>query len=54
MLLDIHFATVLKRKGLATSIIQEMMGHDSERTTQVYLDGFDNQVLYDASKLLVN
>ena len=48
------FATVLKKKGLPTSIIQEMMGHDSERTTQIYLDGFDNQVLYDASKLLVN
>lgn len=48
------FATILKRKGLPTSIIQEMMGHDSEKTTQIYLDGFDNQVLYDASKLLVN
>ena len=48
------FATVLKKKGLPTPVIQEMMGHDSEKTTQIYLDGFDNQVLYDASKLLVN
>ncbi|WP_394992190.1 site-specific integrase [Emticicia sp.] len=47
------FATVLKRKGLATSVIQEMMGHDSEKTTQIYLDDFENKVLYDASKLLV-
>jgi integrase len=48
------FATVLKRKGLPTPVIQEMMGHDSEKTTQIYLDDFDNEVLYDASKMLVN
>jgi integrase/recombinase XerD len=48
------FATVLKRKGETTSIISEMMGHDSEKTTQIYLDGFENKVLYEASKMLVN
>jgi integrase len=47
------FATVLKRKGVSTAIISEMMGHNSEKTTQIYLDSFENQTLYDASKLLV-
>lgn len=39
------FATALKRKGISTAHIQEMLGHDSERTTQIYLDSFGNDVL---------
>lgn len=47
------FATVLKRAGVSTSVISEAMGHDSERTTQIYLDSFENDVLDEASKLLL-
>ena len=36
------FATVLKRAGVATSIICESLGHSSEKVTQIYLDGFEN------------
>lgn len=31
-------ATVMKRAGVSTSIIRELMGHSSERVTQIYLD----------------
>lgn len=42
------FATVLKRSGVTTSKIAELMGHESERTTQVYLDSFEKEDLHDA------
>lgn len=47
------YATVLKRSGVSTSIISEALGHDSEKTTQIYLDSFDNAVIDEADKLLV-
>jgi site-specific recombinase XerD len=47
------FATILKRQGVNTSLISEMMGHDSEKTTQVYLDSFENKVLDEISKGLL-
>lgn len=47
------FATVMKRSGVSTSIISEALGHDSERTTQIYLDSFANDVLDDASMALL-
>ena len=31
------YATVLKRSGVATSIISESLGHSSEKVTQIYL-----------------
>ena len=39
------FATALKKKDVSTAKIQEMLGHDSERTTQIYLDCFENEIL---------
>ncbi len=47
------FATVMKRSGQSVSIISEAMGHDSESTTQIYLDSFENDVLDEASKVLL-
>lgn len=47
------FATVMKRSGVSTSIISEALGHDSERTTQIYLDSFENDVLDEASRALL-
>ena len=34
------FATTLKREGVSTSQIAELMGHEDERTTRTYLDSF--------------
>lgn len=47
------FATVMKRGGVSTSLISAAMGHDTERTTQIYLDSFENDVLDDATKTLL-
>jgi len=43
------FATTLKRQGVSTSMISELMGHQNESITQTYLDAFDNQELYEAT-----
>ena len=42
------FATVLKRSGVATGKISELMGHETEKTTQVYLDSFEQKDLHEA------
>jgi site-specific recombinase XerD len=46
------FATVLKRNGISTSKISDMMGHANESITQTYLDEFENDQIYEASLLL--
>ena len=38
-------ATVLKRIGVSTSVIKELLGHETEEITQTYLDSFENTVL---------
>lgn len=45
-------ATVMKRAGISTAIIREIMGHSSERVTQIYLDSFDNEQVDNALKSL--
>lgn len=45
-------ATVLKKAGVATSIISESLGHSSEKITQVYLDSFGNEQMDEAMKNL--
>jgi len=44
------WATIAKRTGISTTIISEGLGHDSEQTTQIYLDSFENKVLDDANE----
>ena len=46
-------ATVMKRAGVSTSIIREIMGHSSEKVTQIYLDSFDNEQIDNAMKKLL-
>lgn len=46
------YATILKKSGVSTSVISEGLGHNSEKTTQIYLDSFENDVLDQADKLL--
>jgi integrase/recombinase XerD len=47
------FATIQKKSGTPTAIIKEMLGHDSEKTTQIYLDSFGNDVIDEAMKNLL-
>lgn len=47
------FATNLKRSGISTSVISEAMGHDSEKTTKIYLESFGNDILDEAIKSIL-
>jgi integrase len=44
------WATIMKYSGVSTAVISEGMGHKSEKTTQIYLDSFANEVLDKANK----
>ena len=46
-------ATVMKKAGVSTAVIREIMGHSSERVTQIYLDSFDNEQIDEAMKSLL-
>ena len=46
-------ATVMKRAGVPTALISQIMGHSSERVTQIYLDNFDNEQIDEAMKNLL-
>lgn len=47
------YATIMKRSGISTSVISESLGHNNEKTTQVYLDRFENLILDEASKAIL-
>ena len=47
------YATIMKRNGISISMISESLGHESEKTTQIYLDSFENGILDEASKVIL-
>lgn len=47
------YATMAKRKGIPTAVIQESLGHATESMTQTYLDGFENTVVDEYDKLIM-
>lgn len=47
------YATILKNQGISTSIISQALGHDSEKTTQIYLESFQNEILDKASRSIL-
>lgn len=47
------WATIMKTMGTTTAVISEAMGHPDEKTTQIYLEDFENSVLDDANKKLL-
>jgi len=48
------FSTVLKRSGVSTEFIQESLGHTDKKTTENYLDSFENEVKKEYSRRLFN
>lgn len=47
------WATIMKTMGTTTAIISEAMGHPDEKTTQIYLEDFENSVLDEANRKLL-
>lgn len=48
------WATIAKEKNIPLSIISEAMGHDSERTTRIYLATLDLSGVDNANQLILN
>ncbi|WP_336516450.1 site-specific integrase [Pollutibacter soli] len=47
------YATILKKSGISTSVISQAMGHDSEKTTQIYLESFEDDIIDQASRSIL-
>ena len=47
------FATILKKSGVNIGIISQALGHQDIKTTQIYLDSFDNEQIDEAMKNLL-
>lgn len=48
------FATVLKRSGAPTEFIKESLGHQDLKTTENYLDSFEDEIKEEYQKKLLN
>lgn len=48
------YATVLKRSGVSTEFISESLGHTSTKTTQSYLDSFEDETRKEIAKKLIS
>ena len=48
------WATIAKFMGIPTEVISEGLGHNSLRTTEIYLKSFTNNVLDEANELVVS
>ena len=47
------FATILKNSGVNISLIGETLGHSDLKTTQIYLDSFENEQISEAMENLL-
>lgn len=47
------FASILKNYGVNVSLISEMLGHTDLKTTQIYLDSFENDQIDEAMSNLL-
>src|SRR5699024_5453717 len=47
------YSTVMKRSGASTEFIQEALGHADKKTTENYLDSFENEVKKEFAAKLV-
>lgn len=48
------WASVAKSKNVGVAVISEGLGHDSERTTRIYLSALDTSVVDRANSLIIN
>ena len=47
------YATVLKNSGVNIALISETLGHSDLKTTQIYLDSFENSQIDEALENLL-
>ena len=48
------WASIARDKGIPISVISEGMGHDSEKTTQIYLASLKSEVIDNANRKILN
>jgi integrase len=48
------WATIAKEKGIPISLISLGLGHESEKTTMIYLDACSYSNLHEANKKIIN
>ena len=48
------WASIAKSKNVPVATISEALGHDSEKTTQIYLSSLDTSVVDNANNLIIN
>jgi site-specific recombinase XerD len=46
------YATIGKKMGVSMAALSESLGHSELKTTQIYLDSFENEYLDDVNKLI--
>jgi integrase len=46
------YSTVMRNSGASTSYISQALGHSSEKVTQNYLDGFEQEAIHKATEAL--
>ena len=49
-----YLLPIAKSKNVPVSAISEALGHDSEKTTQIYLSSLDTSVVDNANNLIIN
>ncbi len=47
------WASIAKQKNIPLSVISEGLGHESEKTTRIYLASLNNSVIDEANKLII-
>lgn len=47
------WATIMRNKGASDAVISEGLGHEDEKTTKIYLENFENSVLDQANRKLL-
>ena len=47
------WATAAQREGIPISVISEGLGHDNEKTTQIYLASIENSVVDKANRKIL-
>jgi integrase len=48
------WASIAKNEGIPIAVISEGLGHDSEKTTRIYLDSLDNSKIDNANSQIIN